>query len=104
MNYVFYFDETFHDKKITIKPNGTINALLKDKNNCYVGAFWGCRQEKLREVIEPLTALEKEYKKAFTLSDIQEFKSTTFSPKDFRYGLCSFSQLTLRYYEDLFQL
>ena len=104
MNYVFYFDETFHDKKITIKPNGTINALLEDKNNCYVGAFWGCRQEKLREVIEPLTDLEKEYKKAFTLSDIQEFKSTTFSPKEFKYGICSFSQLTLRYYEDLFQL
>lgn len=104
MNYVFYFDETFHDKRITIKPNGTINALLEDKNNCYVGAFWGCKQEKLREVIESLTELEKEYKKAFTLSDTQEFKSTTFSPKDFKYGISSFSQLTLRYYEDLFQL
>lgn len=104
MNYVFYFDETFHEEKITIKPNGTINALLEDKNNCYVGVFWGCKQEKLPEVIEPLIDLEKKYKKAFTLSDTKEFKSTTFSPKNFKYGICSFSQLILKYYEDLFQL
>ena len=95
MNYVFYFDETFHEEKITIKPNGTINALLEDKNNCYVGVFWGCKQEKLPEVIEPLIDLEKKYKKAFTLSDTKEFKSTTFSPKNFKYGICSFSQLIL---------
>ena len=104
MNYVFYFDETFHEEKITIKPNGTINALLEDKNNCYVGVFWGCKQEKIPEVIEPLIDLEKKYKKAFTLSDTKEFKSTTFSPKNFKYGICSFSQLILKYYEDLFQL
>lgn len=104
MNYVFYYDETFHDKRITIKPDGTINALLEDKNNCYIGVFWGCRQEILREVIESLTVLEKEYKKLFTLSTLQEFKSTTFSPKDFKYGIRSFSQLSLKYYEDLFQL
>ena len=72
MNYVFYFDETFHEEKITIKPNGTINALLEDKNNCYVGVFWDCKQEKLPEVIEPLIDLEKKYKK---LSHFQIRKS-----------------------------
>ena len=104
MNYVFYFDETFHDKRITIKPDGTINSLLEDKNNCYIGVFWGCKQEMLHEVINSLTTFEKEYKTIFTLSDAQEFKSTTFSQKNFKHGISSFSQLTLNYYEDLFRL
>ena len=33
MHYTFYFDETFHDRKITVKPSGVINTFTENKND-----------------------------------------------------------------------
>lgn len=41
-SYTFYFDESFHDKKIRINENGQFNILREDALDNYIGVFWGC--------------------------------------------------------------
>ena len=40
--YTFYFDESFHDRKLLVNDKGQINALREDAIENYVGVFWGC--------------------------------------------------------------
>ena len=104
MDYVFYFDETFHDRKISAKPDGIINTFGEDKNDCYIGTFWGCQQKELQQTIDKLSDFETKHKNKFALSRDQELKSQIIKPKNFQFGIKSFSHLTLEFYEDLFML
>lgn len=104
MDYVFYFDESFHDRKISIKENGTINTLQDDTIDNYIGVFWGCPKEELRGNIEKLQMLENKYRKVFTLSDDKEFKSDIIGPKNYRYGVRSFNSCTMNFYKDFFAM
>lgn len=57
MKYIFYFDESFHDRKIVISEQGTINTLRDDAIDDYVGAFGGCKREYLNEYVRSLLTL-----------------------------------------------
>ena len=46
MYYNFYFDETFHDRKITIDSDGNLNIFEEEKNDSYIGVFWGYTENK----------------------------------------------------------
>lgn len=102
MDYSFFFDETFHDRKITISPKGTINTMSENKNDSYIGIFWGCEKYRLPVATEKLAAVEKKYIERFGLTDQQEFKSTNISRKHFKNGVRSFVPNTLDFYNDFF--
>lgn len=100
VHYNFYFDETFHDKKITISSNGTINTFTEDKNDCYIGVFFGIENSQRVTVLKKMDSLEKKYIQLLDLKE--EFKSTTFNRKNFKYGLRSFHKNTFNFYNELF--
>ena len=102
MNYTFYFDETYHDRSITIKENGQVNTLTDGKNDSYIGVFWGTDSDHLPSILERFSVVEETYKSRLGLT--QEFKSTCFAKKNFKYGIRSFNSTTQGFYSDLFHL
>ena len=102
MDYCFYFDETFHDRKITIGAQGIINSFRPDSNDSYIGVFWGCEKYRLTSVVEKISKIEEEYHHRFSLPEKQEFKSTIISKKNFRKGIRTFVSNTYDFYYDYF--
>ena len=58
MHYNFYFDETFHDRAITLYEHGQINVLDLSKNDCYIGVFFGVPNTQLSTVKKILSKFE----------------------------------------------
>lgn len=104
MEYVFYFDESFHDRKIVISGQGTINTMRDEDIDDYVGVFWGCRREHLDEYVQQLTEFEKKYRKVFGLAEGKEIKSEIIGKKNYLYGLHSFNKNAQAFYTELFTL
>lgn len=102
MHYIFYFDETYHDQKITIKANGEINTFTEHKNDSYIGVFWGIENTKQSSVTKKLFALEDKYTLRYGITT--EFKSTNIARKNFNFGLRSFNRNAFDFYHDLFKL
>ena len=102
MHIDFYFDETFHDRKITIKSNGTINTFRHDANDCYIGVFLGIENTKKSSFLKRLYILESEYSKRYGIET--EFKSTTIDKKNFHYGIRSFNKNAIDFYTDYFKV
>lgn len=100
MHYNFYFDETFHDKKITLDSDGTVNLFTKDKNDSYIGVFIGFENTKRKTIVKRMNQIEAEYIKKLDLK--KEFKSTVFHRKNFKQGIRSFQRNTLDFYFDFF--
>ncbi len=48
-NYIFYFDEAYHDRKISISEKGILNTQVPNALDNYVGVFWG---EKISESLD----------------------------------------------------
>lgn len=104
MNYEFYFDETFHDQKITIGNNGKMNILEEGALDSYIGLFWGCEREKKEEIIAKLNKFENKYRAVFNLNPDIELKSSIIKKKNYEYGLQSFNKNAFDFYNDLFLL
>ena len=104
MKYIFYFDETFHDRKIVLSGNGSINTLRDDDIDDYVGIFWGCERKYLNEYISQLTEFERKYRKIYGLAEGKELKSEIIGKKNYQYGLTSFNKNAFNFYSDLFSL
>lgn len=102
MHYNFYFDETFHDRKISISEKGKINVLDDNANESYIGLFWGCENTRIKGVIKQLRQLENKYKEIYSLGEEQEFKSTTIGKQNFTYGINTFNDVTHIFYMDYF--
>lgn len=102
MHYCFFFDETFHDRKITVKPSGVINTFTEDKNDNYLGVFWGFENTRRSGVMKKVCALEKKAATIFGMS--KEFKSTNIARKNFHYGIRSFNPDVMVYYHDFFMI
>lgn len=100
MNYNFYFDETFHDRKITVDSAGMLNTFTEDRNDSYIGVFWGYEDGKDLSVSSHLYALEQKYIERFGLS--KEFKSTVIGRKNFNFGIRSFNKNAFDFYNDFF--
>ncbi len=102
-NYTFYYDETFHDRKITIK-NGHLNSTLENSFDIYIGIFWGLEAHKVDQFCEELSYIEKKHRAILGLKDDEELKSTTFKKKQFSNGLKSLHKNTFNFYYDVFSL
>ena len=103
MDYVFYFDETYQDRKITIK-NSTFNSMSVNSFDSYIGLFWGCPQKKIHENTSFITNFEQKYKSVFGLTEEQELKSDIVKKKNYQYGLSSFNKNAFDFYSELFFL
>lgn len=103
-SYVFYFDESFHDRKIRINDKGKFNVLREDALENYIGVFWGCPRSELSSNRKLIERFENKQRKHYKLQDKQELKSTVISKKNFIYGVHSFNKDTLKFYQDLFRM
>ncbi len=104
MHYNFYFDETFHDRAITLNEYGNINVLDPSKNDSYIGVFWGIPNTHLSTAKRMLSRFEERQKKSFGMNGFQELKSTNIAKKNFQYGIKSFNIKTKEFYSDLFSV
>lgn len=104
MDYVFYFDETFHDRKIVLSPEGNLNVLRDDGIDDYIGTFWGCEQKYLREYMRQLGEFEDKYRAVLSLGDGKELKSEVIGRKNYQFGIRSFNKNAYAFYYDLFTL
>lgn len=102
--YTFYFDESFHDRKILLNDEGKLNVLREDALENYVGVFWGCKNAELNVNTKFLQRFEQRQKARFGLSDQQELKSTVISKKNYLYGIHSFNKNTMSFYKELFEV
>lgn len=102
MHYNFYFDESFHDRAITLSSAGTLNVLNDDKNDSYIGVFWGYKISETSKALRVLSQFEERQRDNFGLPKGKELKSTTISKDHFTNGLRSFNRNTLNFYKDLF--
>lgn len=98
---IFYYDETFHDRRLTIK-DGLLNAYLDNSNDGYVYALLGGDEERLQAFLDDYTKLEEETKEKLGISG--ELKSTTFSRKSFTYGIASLRKDSRTFYYEFFDL
>lgn len=104
MEYVFYFDESFHDRKITLSEKGIFNVLEDNALDNYIGVFWGCKQKTLHRNIRLINDFEVEQRKLFGLNNEIELKSTIIGKRNFEYGISSFNKKTTCFYRSLFTL
>ena len=56
-DYNFYFDETYHDKAITLSDS-KLNILADNILDDYIGFFWGTREDKIPEILEFFRSLK----------------------------------------------
>lgn len=103
-SYVFYFDESFHDRKILVNENGEFNVMADNSLDNYIGVFWGCKQEELSANTRMLKRFEERQKRRFGLSQEQELKSTIIRSKNYKYGIRSFNKTTMEFYQELFEV
>lgn len=99
----FYYDEAFHDRKITAKDD-SINIYKKDSSDIYVGFFCGYKDTKESAVWEKYASFEGKYKKIYTISDDKELKGTTIKKKNYKNGFSSFADNTICFYNDFFEI
>ena len=91
MHYNFYFDETFHDRKIVINENGTINTLLQNSDDSYIGVFIGFDNRNKSLFLKQFSQLESKYKTIFGITG--EFKSISIKRNNFINGIKSFNTI-----------
>ncbi|WOO35805.1 hypothetical protein R2R35_18670 [Anaerocolumna sp. AGMB13020] len=103
-SYVFYFDESFHDRKILVNKNGQINAMADNSLESYIGVFWGCEKDELGANVKILKRFEERQKDRFGLTKEQELKSTIIKSTNYKYGIHSFNKNTLAFYQDFFEI
>lgn len=103
MHYNFYFDESFHDRAVTLSSDGVLNVLDSNKNDSYLGVFWGCSNTKASKALKLLLNFEKRQRQNFGLPKDKELKSTNISKEHFIHGIKSFRDKTYFFYKDLFE-
>lgn len=100
--YHFYFDESFHDRKIVINEE-EINTLSDENDSdSYIGFFWGAEETIAEKVIRRFVELENRYKQKLGITD--EMKATTFAKKNYRYGVNTFNRDCAAFYKEFFDI
>lgn len=96
----FFYDETFHDRKITQSKSGLLNAYTNNSNDCFIYALLGF--DNVENIKQHYKKLEDEIKESLKLEG--ELKSTTFKKSYFEYGLKSMKRQCKEFYESFFTL
>lgn len=102
-NWLFYYDESFHDRKITCK-SGKINIYQKGSSDIFVGAFVGFKDKDTERIKNNFLEFEQNQKIVYGLSNEQEFKGSTIRKKNFKYGISTFNSNCHSFYSEYFKL
>ena len=70
----FYFDEAFHDQKIT-NIEGVLNSMTENALDNYIGVFLGLSEELLKDAEIVFLEFEQKYRKVFSIHKDNELKS-----------------------------
>ena len=99
-HYNFYFDETYHTRKITYR-NGKLN--LDNDKDFYVGCYIGAKDwEPLQN---QLLSFETRQKQKLGISPDKELKSTSLiNSNKITYGLHSLNSYAIDFYTELFEI
>lgn len=104
MKYIFYFDESFHDRVIKLTKTGELNTKVDNALDSYIGVFWGCKEDSLTEITDRINLFEEKYRSRFDLENNVELKSQFITKKNYNHGVRTFSKDTYDFYWDLFSL
>lgn len=103
LEWIFYYDEAFHDRKITEK-NKRLNIYADNASDIYLGVFNGYQIDKQEEINNEFIEFENKYKKIYTVESGKELKSTVIKKRNFKNGFASFNRNTINFYNDLFDI
>lgn len=98
-NMIFYFDESFHNRKINEK---TIEN--KEYFDNYVITGLGCCEENLENNEILYKTFEEKFKKVFSISELHELKSKIVKKEQYKYGIKSFNNKSFELYMDFWKL
>ncbi len=106
LKYVFYYDESFHDRKIRESKNefGKMNIDSEGQSYFFVSSLIGFRTKNEFNFLKKYKRFEIDAKQILDLDRAIELKGTRINIKNFSYGLASFDQRTLKVYEMFFSL
>lgn len=99
--YKLYFDESFHDKKVVINPDG-INTMSDNCLDSYIGFFWGAEETVAKKVEDEFVKLDQKYHDKLEI--VGEFKGVTFDKKNYKYGIKTFNRDCFQFYSELFDI
>ena len=98
-NMVFFFDESFHSRKINKKT-------VEDENffDNYVMTGIGCLRKDLHKYESVYREFEEKFKKEFSINEHDELKSKIVKKEQYRYGIKSFNKKSLEFYKAYWKL
>ena len=98
-NMVFFFDESFHSRKIN-------NKTIEDKEffDNYVMTGIGCLKRDLHKNEILYAQFEERFKKLFSINENDELKSNIVKKEQYKYGIKSFNKKSLELYKDFWKL
>ncbi|MGO4699435.1 hypothetical protein AB4Z50_34925 [Paenibacillus sp. 2TAB26] len=99
----FYYDESFHDRKITLKGK-EVNIYKVDASDSFVAVFVGGDNAVIDGLNNKFSRFETKHKKSFGLEYEQELKATVIGKRNFKHGVSSFNKDTLTFYKDYFSI
>lgn len=94
MKYNFYFDESFHDRRIS---RGSLQS--NDYFNSYISVGIGIKTYMIDKVSRKYDLFEGKFEEKFT---VKELKSLIVSEKHYKYGISTFNDLEVGLYSEFF--
>lgn len=101
--YFLYYDEAFHDRKITAK-NGELNIENESLSDTFVTAVIGTYEHKVPKFEQQYSEFESMAKSLLGLDSTTEFKGTTIKKEFFRFGIQSLDKNAFKIYDAFFDL
>lgn len=98
-NMVFFFDESFHSRKIN-------KQTIEDKGffDNYVMTGIGCLRKDLYKNENLYKQFEEKHKEKFSIKENDELKSKIVKKDQYKYGIKSFNKKSLELYKDFWEL
>lgn len=103
MPYTFYWDESFHTRKITEKKK-SVNIYEENENDMYISVYIGGEGNQITKLLEDYRSIENGFKKKMGLDNKQELKGTSFRKKNFTYGISNFNRDAMCFYSKFFKM
>ena len=104
--YVSFYDETFHDRKITEQKKniGQMNIENIENSDTFLTTNIMFLDHKYPKQAKKFLDFENKTKCLLHMADNTEFKGTTISKKNFKFGIASFHKNSLEIYKNFFEM
>ena len=104
--YVSFYDETFHDRKITEqkKNKGQMNIENIENSDTFLTTNIIFLAHRYPKQAKKFLDFESKSKLLLHLDKKKEFKGTTINKKNFKFGIASFNKNTIEIYKSFFEI